>query len=475
MTISLTRGLLIIAVITLAAACDARLGSSAQHATGCTQYGGYATCPIGDADPGTPDADVADDDASTGDDAATLDAATLDAATLDAALGDDAPPPDAALPDAEPDAPVCDHETTDLSDLIEGLTELGCDTPIDVLHQILAELERLRPLVCDGPELCDGDRDAIIAALQALADLPAASACADPDVQQLIDAINFTASELLACTDDCLDTNADGTCDCDDADGDGECDCVDDDEDGVCDCVDTDNDGICDDDDPDPTGTCGEVEWDRLGPPPDVGGDCTLITATGYSWSTTGDVAFGDFVASSPGASIDPFSSWERPYNDSFQPLWPAYDLLDNFGLSPAQIGYLHAYSGTYQLYGAVALGPLQPQLMAADHIVIMYGRANASAIYVDEAEASSPTDRLYWLDYEYTPHRDSIRILDCDADELIGSRTLGIGDRVAVDPPWTPYISDQPGAWVAVLACSDAVAHDPPPPPPVPPYYLVF
>ena len=63
----------------------------------------------------------------------------------------------------------------------------------------------------------------------------------------------------------------------------------------------------------------------------------------------------------------------------------PASDLLSKFGLHTSQIGFVQSIPGTHQLFTAVDLRPLQFQLMAAPKIVVIYGRTNASAAYVQE------------------------------------------------------------------------------------------
>lgn len=340
--------------------------------------------------------------------------------------------------DPEYGGPGCDDDddctpvTTPLADLIASLTELDCSTSTETLDAIVAELRRLALAIdCSGDVsgYCDDDLAALVAAISQLQSLPIAFDCPS-EIQDRLDEIIFTGGRLASCGDTEIDNGGDG-----DGDGDG------------------------DDDDDDPV--CATVDWDRMSPAPNIGGDCSVIALTGNTgyWDTVADL---DPSAFRPGASPASFSTWERGYNDYGAPLVPASDLLSKFGLSTSQIGFVQSIPGTHQLYTALDLRPHQFQLMSAPRIVVMYGRTNAAAAYVDEGEPPlAPTldpgayaEYLYLLDYEHSPRRDSIKVLSCDARELIGKRALTFSSRFAIEQPWTPYVPARPGVWAAVLSC---------------------
>jgi hypothetical protein len=321
------------------------------------------------------------------------------------------------------DGDGCVPASTVLLELLDGLTAIDCNTPIETLDAILFELWRLDYVVdCDGEgagTTCDGDRAALAAALALLQALPIANDC--PSVQQAeIDDIIGATGPLLSCDDTTIDN---------------------------------------DEPPPSPSG-CAAIDWDRLSPAPPLGGSCQVVALTSSAgrWSSVGDA---DPAIVIPGATSTSFANWERSSDDAGHPLHPASELLSGFGLSTSQIGFLQASTAEDQLYASVDLRPLQPQLISADHVVVIYGRSNAAAAYIDEGEPPFDLDpgasaKYLWIqDYEHSPHRDSIKILSCDARRLIGNRAFGLSSRVAIEDPWVPYVRDRPGVWAAVLACA--------------------
>lgn len=322
--------------------------------------------------------------------------------------------------------PGCDDcvpATTVLPQLLEGLTAIDCATPIETLDAILFELWRLGYFVnCDGEgsgTTCDADRAVLAAALAQLQALPIASDC--PAEQQAeIDEIVGATGPLTSCGDTTIDNS----------------------------------------EPPPPPSGCAAIDWDRLSPAPLIGGSCQAIalTTSAGSWDSVGDADPSIVI---PGATTTSFSTWERSLDDFGNSLHPASELLSRFGLSTSQIGFLRAATDLDQLYAAVDLRPLQPQLIAADHIVVIYGRNNAAAAYIDEGEPPLGLDpgaygKYLWIqDYEHSPRRDSIKILSCNAQQLIGNRAFGLSSRVAIETPWVPYVRERPGVWAAVLACA--------------------